>query len=831
MRDRRVKLWLVAASMAAFIPCGANAAGLGRLTVQSGLGQLFNAEIELVAVKRGETITARLAPPEVYSQANAQFNPALAGTRITVEKRANGEVYLKASTPRPIQEPFVELIVELSSESGRVTRQYTALLDPPGYGRAAGEIPPPRTDAPVPPVALAPVAPPERPPEAAPPPPRAAAPVAPPRETATPPSPVEAPARKAAPASPAPPVPTPGQYGPVKPGETLRGIARAVKPEGVTVEQTLVALHRHNPDAFIRKNMNLVKSGKILKVPDAAEMSGLPQPEAVREVRLQLADFNAFRDRLAERVPAAPEEGSATRGRIGSVASDAAGAEPRDSVRVSRGEPPGKAAAAPKGSAEERIRVLEEEAIARQRALSEATDRIGQLEKTIRDMQRLAELKTSGVAVPQKSAESSPAKGALDSKAPAASGTVAPPRVEQSTGLPGSPGAASESPRASPGAPVAGASPDASAVAPKDRAAAPVATPASKAAAPKAAPVPEPESSGSFLDDLLDEPLYLALGAAAVLLALLGLIAARRRAAANREEPTDDDKIPPTLSGRSPEAPVRPATKPSATAAVAREPSSAIPDARTRQAVPPAAPIPPRARTPATDNDLDFDLSPGSTAAASTDGRPAASAAEVKPTIPAELRRTDAPTAAPPSLSITGASALRDPTKQPSSSVTPTQALGAAALGARTAEPPVPRPAAAPMSTEFSLDPAPPPPPAESASSKPSNLIDFDLDSLPPAPKPLEPMGGERVSSEPPPRDFDFKLDLDGLDLTTPGETKTAAAPKDAHWYDVQQKFDLAKAYQEMGDRDGARDILREVLKEGDHDQRTQATQLLARLT
>ena len=60
---------------------------------------------------------------------------------------------------------------------------------------------------------------------------------------------------------------TPGEYGPVKPGETLSGIARIVKPDGATVEQTLVALHRHNPDAFIRKNMNLVKSGKILKSP------------------------------------------------------------------------------------------------------------------------------------------------------------------------------------------------------------------------------------------------------------------------------------------------------------------------------------------------------------------------------------------------------------------------------------------------------------------------------------------------------------------------------------------------------------------------------------
>jgi pilus assembly protein FimV len=91
-------------------------------------------------------------------------------------------------------------------------------------------------------------------------------------------------------------------------------------------------------------------------------------------------------------------------------------------------------------------------------------------------------------------------------------------------------------------------------------------------------------------------------------------------------------------------------------------------------------------------------------------------------------------------------------------------------------------------------------------------------------------MDSERVSSEPPPRDFEFKLDLDNLDLAAPGEAKTTAPPRDAHWYDVQQKFDLAKAYEEMGDRDGARDILREVLKEGDQEQRVQATQLLAKL-
>ena len=186
MRARSLKLWLVAASMAVLMPCGVNAAGLGQLTVQSGLGQPLNAEIELVAVKRGETITARLAPPEVYQQANAQLNPALVGTRITVEKRANGELYLRATSPRPIQEPFIELIVELNSESGRVTRQYTALLDPPGYGRGAGNpassrgagctgrapAETPREQAPETAARTAPVAPPKeapaRPPSAAP---------------------------------------------------------------------------------------------------------------------------------------------------------------------------------------------------------------------------------------------------------------------------------------------------------------------------------------------------------------------------------------------------------------------------------------------------------------------------------------------------------------------------------------------------------------------------------------------------------------------------------------------------------------------------------------
>jgi pilus assembly protein FimV len=75
---------------------------------------------------------------------------------------------------------------------------------------------------------------------------------------------------------------------------------------------------------------------------------------------------------------------------------------------------------------------------------------------------------------------------------------------------------------------------------------------------------------------------------------------------------------------------------------------------------------------------------------------------------------------------------------------------------------------------------------------------------------------------------LDFKLD--GLNLSLDDEPKTAAAAsgeKDGHWYDVQTKFDLAKAYQEMGDKDGAKEILQEVIKEGDAEQKAQAKTLL----
>jgi pilus assembly protein FimV len=116
----------------------------------------------------------------------------------------------------------------------------------------------------------------------------------------------------------------------------------------------------------------------------------------------------------------------------------------------------------------------------------------------------------------------------------------------------------------------------------------------------------------------------------------------------------------------------------------------------------------------------------------------------------------------------------------------------------------------------------------EAASPRDSNVIDFHIELPPESPESVT------VGAAPAAPGADTGLDfkLDGLDLSLEGEQKpvAAAAEKNGHWYDVQTKFDLAKAYQEMGDRDGAKEILQEVIKEGDAEQQAQATTLLASL-
>ncbi|MEW6689603.1 MAG: pilus assembly protein FimV, partial [Pseudomonadota bacterium] len=113
-------------------PLVAHAAGLGRITVHSALGQPLRAEIEIVSLQPGEedSLTVRLATAEAFRQAGIEISPALIGLRLAVDTKGPRPV-IRVGTSQPVNEPFLDMLVELQWATGRLVREYTFLLDPP----------------------------------------------------------------------------------------------------------------------------------------------------------------------------------------------------------------------------------------------------------------------------------------------------------------------------------------------------------------------------------------------------------------------------------------------------------------------------------------------------------------------------------------------------------------------------------------------------------------------------------------------------------------------------------------------------------------------------
>src|SRR6266850_3989818 len=480
------------------------AAGLGQLTVISPLGQPLNAEIEIVSLRAGEEegLVARLASPEAFRAAGIDFNPALVTVRFTIERRG-GRPLLRVKTTQPVNDPFLEMLVELQWTTGRLVREYTVLLDPPEYKG-------PQAIVAAPPAPAEPAAAPEPKPAKA----RAAKPAP---ELAAAPAPVEArplpsvpapavepaPAAEAAPVEkPAPaeaerpaaelvsePVPAEETKVVVKKGDTLSEIARQHLPPGANLNQMLIAIYRANEDAFIRKNVNLLRAGRILSIPSAETVSTIDPEEAKRLVEAHMDDFAAYRSRLAA-VSASDEAPGGRREAEGKIEPkpEAPAAAPKDQVRLSKADP-GKPAAPASRAARE------DDAVARERAVKEAQSRVTDLEKNVTDLQKLLEMKNQQLAELEKRAQAKPAP-VVPAPAP-----VAPKPVAEA------PKPASEAAKPAPEAP----------------------KPPAQAAKPKPKPVPPPPEP-SIVDEFLDNPIALAgLGGVIVLLAGYGVWTWRKK--------------------------------------------------------------------------------------------------------------------------------------------------------------------------------------------------------------------------------------------------------------------------------------------------------------
>ena len=339
------------------------ALGLGRQTVTSALGETLRAEIEVTSITPDEASSLRLrvATPDAYRAAGVEYNSALATAQVQLVRRPDGRQVLRVTSDRAVLEPFVDVIVEATWASGRLVREYTMLFDPPNMRTAQAPAPataPAMTPAPAQPSPAAPA--PMAPPPLAAAPPPAPRPAAPPRQPAAAMETPRPPVASAAPADGA------DEYR-VRAGDSLSRIAGRLQRPGVSLDQMLVSLYRGNPQAFVGDNMNRLKAGVVLQMPSADQATKLSQPEAREVILAQSNDFAAYRQRLAAGTTTAADTSPArqARGQVQAQVDDrkTAAAPTPDRLTLSQG---GVRASAPdvRASAEaqrkdERTRVAE----------------------------------------------------------------------------------------------------------------------------------------------------------------------------------------------------------------------------------------------------------------------------------------------------------------------------------------------------------------------------------------------------------------------------------------------------------------------------------------
>lgn len=499
----RVRKLVLAIAAASALSSGmAHALGLGEVTLKSSLNQPLDAEIELLEVRdlASNEVVPKLASAEEFAKAGVDRQFFLSDLKFTPVLKPNGKSVIRVTSSKAVREPYLNFLVEVLWPNGRSLREYTLLLDPPLYSPQTAAAAAPR--APV-------VAPAPRP--------------AMPASAAPAPRPV-APAAAPAPSS----IAAGGEYRTTK-NDTLWEIAQRVG--GGSVHQTMLAIQDLNPDAFIGGNINRMKSGQVLRLPDEQQIRSRSNAEALAQVAAQNAAWREGRSVASRQLDAT---------RRTSAGAAPAKAESGDSLKLVSAESGKTTRGSDTGSADskalvDKLAVTQESLDSTRRENEELKSRMGDLQSQLDKLQRLIELKDNQLAKLQANAGQAPANSAPAEQASAPATEAAAPAQ----------------------APV-GATPEAAAVPPKEEAPdynyseepaaaeqgapaeskQPAAEPAKPAKPAKpAVPAPEPVAQPSFLDDLLANPMMLGLaGGGALLLLLVGLMALSRRNAMKEAE-------------------------------------------------------------------------------------------------------------------------------------------------------------------------------------------------------------------------------------------------------------------------------------------------------
>ncbi|MDH1261668.1 FimV/HubP family polar landmark protein [Pseudomonas sp. GD03944] len=532
----RVRKLVLAIAAASALSSGmAHALGLGEVTLQSALNQPLVAEIELLEVRdlASNEVLPTLASPEEFTKAGVDRQYFLTDLKFTPVLKPNGKSVIRVTSNKPVREPYLNFLVEVLWPNGRLLREYTLLLDPPLYS--------PQT------AVAAPQAP-------------AVAPAQAPRApVAQAPRPTTQPAPSTSPSAPEP-RPAVAASSSLQGGseykttsnDTLWEIAQRVG--GGSVHQTMLAIQDLNPDAFIGGNINRMKSGQVLRLPEEQQVRSRAQAEALAQVAEQNA---AWREGRSVAASSARQLDATKRSTAGAAPAEV---NTRDSLKLVSGETGKSTAGSENGAADskalsDKLAVTQEGLDSTRRENEELKSRMGDLQGQLDKLQRLIQLKDDQLAKLQADLA---AQGQAPAQAPAAEAPVAPVEepapVEPEKAAAPTEGSAAVPPVTPPGAEAPdynyseepGAEPDAAsqtntqqpasapAVAVEPSTPAP-AEPAKPTPAPTPAVTPEPQPSA--LDSLLANPMLLGIaGGGVLLLLLIGLMMLSRRNALKEAE-------------------------------------------------------------------------------------------------------------------------------------------------------------------------------------------------------------------------------------------------------------------------------------------------------
>ncbi|TKJ83922.1 peptidoglycan-binding protein [Pseudomonas koreensis] len=451
------KLVLAIAAASALSSGMAHALGLGELTLKSTLNQPLVAEIELLDVKdlTAAEVVPSLASPEDFAKAGVDRQAFLNDLTFTPVLNASGKSVLRVTSSKPLSEPMVKFLVQVMWPNGRLLRDYSVLLDPskfsPQTADAAAQPAPSQT-------------------------------IAAPTTGAT----------------------HPTQYT-TTPRDTLWEIAAKARTGG-SVQQTMLAIQALNPDAFVGGNINRLKTGQVLRLPDAVQSTALPQSKAIAEVAAQNEAWRQGRRYVAKPGTGQQQLDATNRGRGNTGAAQNA----QDNLSLVSAESAKARGKGPAGDAKalsNKLAVTQESLDTTRRDNEELKSRMSDLQSQMDKLQKLIELKNNQLAKLQ--AEGAGAAPAANAAAPAVPAITA----ELVATPPATPAEAAPTPE--------------SAIAP------PAETPVVE---PVVAPKPPVDEEKTF-NELLTNPILLGLiGGGAVVLALLLLLLARRRKAQQEAE-------------------------------------------------------------------------------------------------------------------------------------------------------------------------------------------------------------------------------------------------------------------------------------------------------